>query len=68
MIEIAAAACLISAPEHCRDVSLTFEAENLTANACMTSGQIHLAEWTNSHPNWRITRFTCRQAGSVAKL
>jgi hypothetical protein len=34
----------------------------------MMSGQIHLAEWTNSHPNWRITRFTCRQAGSVAKL
>lgn len=68
MIEIAAAACMISAPERCRDVRLVFEAENVTAFACMMNGQTQLAQWTVSHPNWRITRFTCRQAGSVAKL
>ncbi|HVZ05243.1 hypothetical protein [Hyphomicrobium sp.] len=68
MIEIAAAACLISAPERCRDVSLVFDADSISVSACIMNGQIQLAQWTVAHPNWRITHFTCRQAGSVAKL
>jgi hypothetical protein len=68
MIEIAAAVCMISAPERCRDISLTFEAESVNPGMCMMQGQTQLAEWTQSHPNWRIVRFSCRAAGSVAKL
>jgi hypothetical protein len=68
MIEIAAAACMISAPNHCRDVSLIFDANSTATFACMTQGQIQLAQWTVTHPNWRITRFTCREAGTVGKI
>jgi hypothetical protein len=68
MIEIAAAVCLMSSPQQCRDITITFEADSVSPAMCMTQGQIQLAEWTVSHPNWRIQRFTCRQAGSVAKL
>jgi hypothetical protein len=68
MIEIAAAACLISAPERCRDVSLTVEASSRSSFACMFDGQVRLAQWTETHPNWRITRFTCREAGTVGKI
>jgi hypothetical protein len=68
MIEIAAAACMISAPSHCRDVSLVFDANSTATFACMTQGQVQLAQWTVTHPNWRITRFTCREAGTVRKI
>lgn len=68
MIEIAAAACLIGYANQCRDVVLTFAAENVTPTSCMTYSQIELAKWTVGHPNWRITRFTCRPAGKFANL
>jgi hypothetical protein len=31
-------------------------------------GQSELAQWTVDHPNWRVSRFSCRPAGQVAKL
>lgn len=68
MIEIAAAACMIGAAHNCRDVVIRFEDENFRQSNCMTVGQAELAKWTLSHPNWRITRFSCRPAGSVARL
>lgn len=68
MIEIAAAVCLLAAPERCRDVTLTFDTETITPFTCMMYGQSELAQWTQAHPNWRIARFTCRPAGQIAKL
>jgi hypothetical protein len=68
MIELVATICLMSAPERCRDMTLTFEAENVSPLACVMNGQIELSKWTEGHPGWKISRFTCRPAGQVAKL
>ena len=68
MIEIAAAVCMLSAPGHCKDVTLSFEAESISTFACVTYGQMELVKWTNDHPGWRIARYTCRPAGQVANL
>jgi hypothetical protein len=70
MIEIAAAVCLIATPERCRDVALTFDAEaqSLTPFQCMMYGQAELAKWTTGHPNWKIAKWSCREAGQVANL
>ena len=68
MIEIVAAVCIWSAPGNCKDISLVYEAEAITAFACMMYGQGELAKWTISHPGWRIAKWTCRPAGQVAKL
>ena len=68
MIEIAAIVCLAGSPDKCRDVVLTFEAANITPFSCMMFGQAELAKWTETHVNWRVSRFTCRPAGQVAKL
>ena len=68
MIEIAAAVCLMTAPHKCRDISLTFEADTISMFACMMYGQGELAKWSNDHPGWRVARYTCRQAGQIAKL
>ncbi len=68
MIEIAAAVCTLASPERCKDMTLTFEAESVSAYACMTYGQMELAQWSTDHPAWRIARYTCRPAGQVANL
>jgi hypothetical protein len=68
MIEIAAAVCMISSAQHCRDIVLSFEADNVTPVSCMMQGQIELAKWTEGHPNWRIAHFACRPAGKFANL
>jgi hypothetical protein len=68
MIEIAAAVCMISAPERCREIQLTYDVENVSPISCMMYGQSELAQWTEVHPNWRVSRFSCRPAGQVAKL
>ena len=68
MIEIAAAVCMLSSAEHCRNIVLSFEADNVTPVSCMMQGQIELSKWTEGHPNWRIERFTCRPAGKFANL
>ncbi len=67
MIEIAAAVCLISTPERCRDVALTFETDAIAPFECMTYGQAELTKWTNGYPAWNIAKWTCREAGQVAK-
>jgi hypothetical protein len=68
VIELAASICMISSPLNCRDLTLNFEADNVTPMACMMNGQIALSQWTNDHPNWRVEKFSCRPAGQVAKL
>jgi hypothetical protein len=61
---------LITAPERCRDLTLTFEAEAeaLTPFQCMAYGQGELAKWAGDHPTWKIAKWTCRKAGQVANL
>lgn len=68
MIEIAAAVCMVGSAQHCRDIVLSFQADNVTPASCMMYGQSELAKWTEGHPNWRIAHFTCRPAGKFANL
>ncbi len=68
MIELVMAVCMIDQPSRCKDVTINFAAENLTVNRCLMSGQLEMAKWIGEHPNWVIRKYTCRQAGEVAKL
>lgn len=68
MIEIAAAVCLIADPTRCKDISLTYEPETVSMFGCMMYGQAELAKWNEQHPEWRISKWKCGQAGHVAKL
>ncbi len=68
MFEIAAAVCMVGSAQNCREIVLSFEADNVTPVNCIMYGQPELAKWTEGHPNWRVRRFTCRLAGTFAKL
>lgn len=68
MIELVVAVCMIDQPTRCKDVTLNFEGETVSANECMTSGQIEMAKWAGEHPNWVIQKWHCGRAGEFAKL
>lgn len=70
MFEIAMIACLASNGSICRDVSLTFADDYVTAVQCSMgmAGQQEIAKWVEAHPQWKPARWTCRTAGQYAKI
>jgi hypothetical protein len=67
MIEIVISACLMADLSRCKDVSLTYTAENLTPMQCMSMSMAEIAKWNAAHPNWFAKRWTCQPAGRMAK-
>jgi len=63
MIELVFVTCLLASPEVCETRSLLF-AETMSTRACVTRAQPELARWSESNLRWRITRWSCRPAGS----
>ena len=68
MIEIAAAVCLFAEPSKCKDISLTYEPDTISTFGCLMYGQSELAKWTEAHPDWRVSRWSCGEAGRLSKL
>lgn len=67
MIELLIAACLSTATQECRNFSLLYDPADLSVVACAIHGQREIAEWSETHPNWRVARWTCgfRAPGSA---
>lgn len=61
MIALVFVACLQSDPSVCEERNLLFSERNLTPMACIMQAQTRLAEWSTSHPRWRIGRWSCGQ-------
>jgi hypothetical protein len=68
MIELVVAVCMVDEPSRCKDVYLNFEAESVTAQQCMSFGQMEMAKWIGDHPNWTIKKWHCGVAGQIAKI
>lgn len=73
MLEVAILFCLSGAPQRdCREVVFQ-PAEMTTPYQCINGAQIQAAKWVGEHPTrpgefWAVKKWTCRRAGSVAKL
>jgi hypothetical protein len=67
MIEIVLAVCTIQEPARCKDVHLTYMAENVTPYQCIRYGQPEIAKWLESNPKWAVTRWKCGPARNSAK-
>lgn len=63
MIELVFIACLATQPATCEERALTFAA-GPSLFACLHGAQPQLARWSESHPKWRIRRWSCQQAGA----
>ncbi|MBK0399874.1 hypothetical protein H0I76_11790 [Limibaculum sp. M0105] len=66
MIELVFVACLLSAPDRCEEKALQFV--DVSHMACLMGAQPQLAEWTESHPKWRIARWSCRIPGAKQRI
>ena len=67
MIEIVLAICTIQEPARCKDVNLTYMAENVTPFQCIRYGQPEIAKWLESNPKWSVKRWKCGPARNSAK-
>ena len=67
-IELIASVCSILHGATCKNVTMTFAADQVSHFECMAYGQIALADWSASHPNWTIARWRCAVAGQTAGL
>lgn len=68
MIELVLLACLVDSPDRCKDVALTYSADAVTPMQCLMGAQPHIAQWSETHPNWQVRRWSCQPAGRVAKI
>jgi hypothetical protein len=58
MIELLIAACL-TAGDDCREFSQLYDARDVSLMTCIASGQAEIARWQQSHPDWRVQRWSC---------
>ena len=68
MIELALVVCLAADPTKCKDVGLVYDNEDLTPMQCLMRAQPEVAKWSEQHPKWNVKRWSCRPAGTVAKI
>ena len=57
VIEIAFVACLIAAPDTCREERLLFA--DVPIMVCVTGAQAQLALWARDRPEWQVTSYRC---------
>lgn len=51
--------CMVANPGHCVMRQHVFSEDVSTPMQCITVAQAQMAEWSNSHPAWRVERFRC---------
>lgn len=65
MIELVLTACSVLQGAQCKEVSLVYS--DVSLMTCMVGAQPQIAIWAESHPNWNVTKWSCRAAGQYAK-
>lgn len=58
MLDLVLIVCLHAAPMECRKERMPFEGSSM---ACAILGQMAAAEYIESHPKWRLSRWQCRR-------
>lgn len=58
-MELIVLACLIATPADCHEERLRFSMEPVASHACMIGAPPLLAQWSMSHPAWRVARWRC---------
>jgi hypothetical protein len=67
MIELVIIACLMTGS--CKEVSLTYDAQEVSLLTCTLFGQMEAARWQQQHADWQVRRWRCgiaRQNGEKA--
>jgi hypothetical protein len=67
LIELVMTVCLAATGADCRDERIILES-NGSPFHCMMESPIHIARWTESHPKWKVKRWTCVPPGKSRQL
>jgi hypothetical protein len=63
MMELLLVVCLQVAPDSCEERSIGLYPE-VSAMACLMQAQPQIAVWSETHPELRVARFTCRDSAA----
>ena len=63
-VELIVLACLIAAPHTCHEERVRVSMEPISGQACIVGAPPLLAQWSMSHPTWRVARWRCGVAGA----
>ncbi|HET9069887.1 MAG TPA: hypothetical protein VFN28_14680 [Amaricoccus sp.] len=58
MLQLVIAACLHNA-QPCQDFSLLYDPREVSLMMCVAGGQIEIARWKETHPDWTVVRWRC---------
>ena len=62
-MELVLAICMLSSPDTCREERLSVAMEETAPMQCMIGAQAIIAEWTTTHPKWKVEKWRCGPAG-----
>ena len=68
MISIVMSICSLLSGQTCRTERLAFADEAASLHTCMLYGQMEMARWALSHPNWSVQRWRCERPAEEAAL
>jgi hypothetical protein len=58
------AVCLLADLTRCREERINISVDPVGPHHCMMVSQPIIAEWTQAHPKWTVTRWRCVPAGT----
>jgi hypothetical protein len=62
-MELVLSICLLTSPGDCREERISISMEQTAPMQCMIGAQPMIAEWTNTHPKWKVAKWRCGPAG-----
>jgi hypothetical protein len=63
-VELILLACLITTPDACHEERVRISMERTSRRACIVGAPPLLAQWSLTHPAWRVARWRCGVAGA----
>jgi hypothetical protein len=61
VFEIALTACLLAAPDRCKEVSLHQTREQILPFQCSRIGMVEAQKWIENNPGYTVKGLTCRR-------
>lgn len=59
-MELILSICLVASPGVCKEEYLSLSVEQASIpTQCLMGAQPVIAEWSESHPKWRVTKWRC---------
>jgi hypothetical protein len=51
--------CLVASPQTCREERVLVSYAQIESRACMAGAAPAIAEWSEDHPEWQVSRWSC---------